>query len=357
MTGRNLTMAGVIWLMVFVMLFALAIVKGIGLLLLFSCWLGAALIWNTLRCPLGLSRAQATINDDDTLEAGLPGRVRVLVWLEGDGEPVSVRLSVASHSCQNVVLGTANQEIWVPLHPQHRGWTQLPEAWLAASGPYGLVEARRDVLAKDRILVLPRQGKIELSEFMGWLHRRRDSGATEVESSNVLSAVGEEFHGLRAWRAGDSPRLVHWRTTARTGVKMVREHEQPREEALVIFVEPEEGKLGEALIDLAASLVSAWGRGGLRWLGLVVTGSRPVVLHTQGATTPVAEMLAALAVCGVGDDVAVPGSGWRRGAPMVRLAGHPGDIPEELQGSLCRWISPNELERLRWYEPGREVQS
>ena len=129
MTGRNLTMAGVIWLMVFVMLFALAIVKGIGLLLLFSCWLGAALIWNTLRCPLGLSRAQATINDDDTLEAGLPGRVRVLVWLEGDGEPVSVRLSVASHSCQNVVLGTANQEIWVPLHPQHRGWTQLPEAW------------------------------------------------------------------------------------------------------------------------------------------------------------------------------------------------------------------------------------
>jgi uncharacterized protein (DUF58 family) len=355
MAGRNLTMAGVIWLMVFLLLFTLAIAKGIGLLLLFSCWLGAALAWNFLKCPLGLSRAHAAINDDDTLEAGLPGRVCVQVWLEGGGDPVPVRLSIDGQPGHNVVLGNANQEVWIPMHPVHRGWTQLPEAWLGASGPYGLVEARLNVLANDRILVLPRQGKIEISEFMGWLRQRRDSGATEVESSNVLSAVGEEFHGLRAWRAGDSPRLVHWRTTARTGVKMVREHEQPKEEALVVLIEPNESNSGEELVDLAASLVSAWGRGGLRWLGLVVMGSRPVVLHTQGATTPVAEMLAALAACGAGDGVAVPGSGWRRGAPVVRLAVHPGEISKELQGSLCRWISPSELERLRWYEPGREV--
>lgn len=356
MAARTLTLAGVVWLMVFLMLFALAVAKGIGLLLLLSCWLGASLVWNTWRCSLGLSQARAAVHDDDTLEAGLPGQVRVLVWLEGKEATLPVRLAVAGKSGGTTVqLGTATQEVWVPLHPRRRGWTRLPGAWLATSGPYGLVEARLNVLAEDRILVLPRQGTIVLPEFMVWLLQRRESGVTDVESGNVLSVAGEEFHGLRAWRVGDSPRHVHWRTTARTGVMMVREHEQPREESLVILVEPGNSEAGEGLLDLAASLVSAWGRGGVRWLGLVVQGARPVVMHTQGSATPVAEMLAVLGECGPGEGVAEPGNGWRRGAPVVRLAEHDGTMPEELQGSLCRWISPKEIERLRWYKPCREV--
>jgi uncharacterized protein (DUF58 family) len=56
---------------------------------------------------------------------------------------------------------------------------------------------------------------------------RRERQATEAE-----------FHGLRTFRHGDSPRWIHWRTTARRGELMVREFEDAPGEHLILVVDP-----------------------------------------------------------------------------------------------------------------------
>lgn len=353
MLPRALTLAGVVWLSISASLLALAVAKGIGLLLLLAFWMIAALAWNAVRCGAGLAGIRVAVRDDDALEAGLPGTVRVLVWMEGN-DALPVRVSRRGEPGEQVMVGRGDEETRLPVHPARRGWLELPSAWLSARGPYGLVEAHRDILEGEKVLVLPRQGWVDARELAGWLHQAREGRSPELESGSVVAAAsGEEFHGLRNWRAGDSPRLVHWRTTARTGVKMVREHEQPRDEAMVVLLEPGAGEQGEALVALAASVVTAWGRGGSRWLGLVITGARPVALQTHGTGTPVIEMLEALAECAQGHG-GYPdlGASWRRGAPVLRLARGPGRIPDALHPGATRWVMPSQIPGLRWYRAG-----
>ena len=353
MLPRALTFAGVVWLVISGCLLALALAKGIGLLLLLGLWMLVALGWNLARCGIGLHKIRVAVRDDDTLEAGRPGTVRVIVWREGAGA-LPVRVSPRGERGGQVVVSLGDEETRLPVHPSRRGWLELPSAWLSSSGPYGLAEAHRDILDGEKVLVLPRQGWVEARELAAWLQQAREGRTPEPESGSVVAvATGEEFHGLRNWRAGDSPRLVHWRTTARTGVKMVREHEQPRDEALVVLLEPVDDDGGEELVSLAASVVTAWARGGNRWLGLVVTGSRPVALQTQGAGTPVIEMLEALAECGAGvGGIPEIGSSWKRGAPVLRLSRRAGGVPKELHPGPVRWVGPGKVADLRWYKAG-----
>ncbi len=46
-----------------------------------------------------------------------------------------------------------------------------------------------------------------------------------------------EFHGLREYRQGDDPRDIHWRSTARRGRRMVREHDDEAARRVTIFVD------------------------------------------------------------------------------------------------------------------------
>jgi uncharacterized protein (DUF58 family) len=43
---------------------------------------------------------------------------------------------------------------------------------------------------------------------------------------------------MREYRAGDSPRWIHWRTSARIGKPMVKEFEQQNEQDLAILIDP-----------------------------------------------------------------------------------------------------------------------
>ena len=52
------------------------------------------------------------------------------------------------------------------------------------------------------------------------------------------SAQQVEYHGLRDYRSGDSPRWIHWRTSARRGELMVKEFEQQNEQDLAILIDP-----------------------------------------------------------------------------------------------------------------------
>ncbi len=63
-----------------------------------------------------------------------------------------------------------------------------------------------------------------------------------------------EFHGLREFREGDDPRDIHWRSSARRGQRMVREHDDEAARRMAIFldhVRPRGGGLEDDARDLA----------------------------------------------------------------------------------------------------------
>src|SRR5436305_9628133 len=66
----------------------------------------------------------------------------------------------------------------------------------------------------------------------------RESTQTKRGRRHDRSAQQQEYHGLRDYRAGDSPRWIHWRTSARVGKPMIKEFEQQSEQDLAILLDP-----------------------------------------------------------------------------------------------------------------------
>ncbi|NND98767.1 MAG: DUF58 domain-containing protein, partial [Pirellulaceae bacterium] len=92
------------------------------------------------------------------------------------------------------------------------------------------------------------------------------------------SGLGEgEFFGLREWQTGDSPKWIHWRTTARLTKPAVRQFEQQRSFDLCVVVDaycaPDLGDDDvETAISLAATIVS----------NITISPSNRVVLGVAG---------------------------------------------------------------------------
>lgn len=99
--------------------------------------------------------------------------------------------------------------------------------------PLGLVE--RGCLFRDsgEMLIYPRVGRLSPR----W--KRRLIGASElIETPQPRSGVfDDEYHHLREYRAGDNTRAIHWRSSARRNMLIVREYQQNREHHLLVLVD------------------------------------------------------------------------------------------------------------------------
>jgi uncharacterized protein (DUF58 family) len=67
-----------------------------------------------------------------------------------------------------------------------------------------------------------------------------------------------EFHGLREFREGDDPRDVHWRSSARRGRRMMREHDDEAARRVTVFIEHVRKRASDdAAIERAISLCAS----------------------------------------------------------------------------------------------------
>jgi uncharacterized protein (DUF58 family) len=109
---------------------------------------------------------------------------------------------------------------------------------LSSTFPLGLFRVTRTVPVAETAVVYPRLRPVPPA----LLPPERARGPAGTRSA--LSLRGEEeFAGLREFRPGDSPRRIHWRSSARLeGRLLVRELEQPADRrAALIF----DARLGE----------------------------------------------------------------------------------------------------------------
>jgi uncharacterized protein (DUF58 family) len=134
-----------------------------------------------------------------------------------------------------------------------RGVHALEGVTVATSFPFGLFRKERDLDLPGEVVVWPR-AEMRLREPRPAGERMRHAGAAPAGG---LGARGE-YRGLRAFRPGDDPRDVHWRTTARLGEPVVREYERDRSRTLWICLDlrAPDDDAAEAAAETAASLAA-----------------------------------------------------------------------------------------------------
>ena len=99
--------------------------------------------------------------------------------------------------------------------------------------PLGLVERGFITDERGEMLVYPQIGILSSR----W-YRESQLAAEMVERQQTRKGMFEDdFHHLRNFRSGDSPREVHWRTSARMNELMVQEFHQSRDQGLILLLD------------------------------------------------------------------------------------------------------------------------
>jgi uncharacterized protein (DUF58 family) len=187
-----------------------------------------------------------------------------------------------------------------------RGRYQFGPLRITTRHPFGLISrtVRRPELGQ--LLVLPRLGR--LTPDWARLGPSPEHGSRRTSGRQGQSEG--DFYGLRDWRAGDSRRLVHWRTSARRGGLMVRQFERPRSENLTLLVElwqpaaptADDERRVELAISLAATAALDACRRGESQLRVVTAGREVNASDGRASKTLAREILAHLALAEAGAD-------------------------------------------------------
>jgi uncharacterized protein (DUF58 family) len=272
--------------------------KSINLVILLAClmiviWgLNALAVWRRLR-RLHLRRWI-----DRPVFASTPVAVTIVVDNSHHTYPLGLRLEDRGerHARTWVIPGRADpkplrfrEELIIP----ERGWYKW-EALQARTGyPFGLVERRLKAGPSDSVLVYPQLGRLHLGRLRRTLRQAGPGGGRTRQRPSPHAIAPSDLHGVRSFRQGDSPRWIHWRTTARRGELMVCEFEETPTDNLILVVNPwlaersVDGAVGssapaspllEDALSLAATICWAWCRQKGDELVLAVADRSPVVL-------------------------------------------------------------------------------
>ena len=139
------------------------------------------------------------------------------------------------------------------LTPLRRGVLRLTGTTVACPDPFGLFRSLRKLPGTQSILVLPRRYPMPAFGLPGTMKY-------QLGGVSLASSVGEseEFVALREYRPGDPLRRMHWKSFAKLGKPIVKEHQEEFfvRHALVLdtFGGPGGADLFEEAVSVAASL-------------------------------------------------------------------------------------------------------
>ncbi len=254
-TGLAAGLGGVI-LLAFGLLAGYPVVTGLGLAGVAAVVVAVAVVAPAPRLAASRSVEPVRVSVGDTASGRLlitnTGRLPVLGFdaVESvDGVPLRVPVP----TLRPAVPG----EIAYPIPTVQRGLISLGPVTLEKRDPLGL--ARRGAALTGRTWL--------------WVHPRIHAtqalpiGLTLDFDGRLAERAGSTaFSSLREYRPGDDPRAVHWRSTARLGILVVRERVDTREPSVAVLVDNRaNGFTSESLdegVEFAASVCQAFRRAG-----------------------------------------------------------------------------------------------
>jgi uncharacterized protein (DUF58 family) len=277
--GLRLPREGWTWLVIAGFLLVTGLLKGINLLALFGCLMLVLWALNFFLAGRHLRRLRGRRWINGPVFAGTPFAVTVEVTNSGRTAFAGLRVEddggrlswftplLQSHQTQPFV-----QDVVLPRRGAYT-WGAL----VAASGyPFGLVQRRLVLAPPVPIVVLPRLGKLHRGQLRSVLPPVGLAEGRTSYAAHRHAGARAEFHGLRAFRSGDSPRWIHWRTTARCGELMVREFEDVPMNNLVVVLAAGNREQGtgnrEQGPEHPVATKTGWGQRVLRWLRSLVPG-------------------------------------------------------------------------------------
>jgi len=390
MSKLRVPLVGWLWLSMVAALLAIGLVRHINLLTLMGCAL--LIVWslNVLLAHFHPRRLQGRRRIDGPVFAQSPFEMLV--------EVTNLRRTASRSVCLEdrgpahtldwftpYIAGCQTETIRARVLPPFRGRYAFDPLWAWSGYPFGLARRGTRLAEAEEMIVLPRLGRLHLGKLRQFLSRY--TAATEpIRHATRRSAESQtEFHGLRAFRAGDSPRWIHWRTTARRGELMVREFEDaPGEHFILVldtYVPPEEraepataefaidsnsrdGSCSllphfsvcpslEAAISFAATVCWEWRRHqGSRFV-LGVAGAAPLVLDGAASRKHALRLLESLAVQEPhhnGDDLSIVSLLSRilmPPAPVLLVSARAGQLKGALTRALNRAVVGIEASVLR----------
>ena len=143
---------------------------------------------------------------------------RIPIWRRQMRHP----FRLARHRPVSIPVMPPNQgtEVQMTLIPLRRGVMRFAGVAIARPDPLGLFNALWKKPLAQSILVLPRRYHIPSVALPGAIKYQQGGVA-------MASSVGQsdEFVALREYRRGDPYRHIHWRSWAKTGMPIVKEHE------------------------------------------------------------------------------------------------------------------------------------
>ncbi len=118
---------------------------------------------------------------------------------------------------------------------EKRGEYQLEKVFLCSGDPLGLFRKKKLFRLPARITILPRLFPLS---SLAVINRR--GGLPHPEGRMLGHAgKGQEFFGVRPYRAGDEVKHIHWKSTAAKGRLMVKEFEASAVDQIVILLDTE----------------------------------------------------------------------------------------------------------------------
>ena len=210
--------------------------RGFNLLLVLAGLLVGALImqWRWSRRSVEAIGVQRRLPSEAF--AGKPFRVRyrlrnysriMPVWMIRIEDQIeSVAGSEQSTAVCGVGVISAKQTI-VPHYDcliTRRGRYRFGPIGLMTAFPFALFNSRLIIDDGEELRVFPKL----LTLRNGWRQRLVSRSGGESTTARRSGPMEGDFFGLREWQTGDSPKWIHWRTTARLGEPVVRQFEQQR---------------------------------------------------------------------------------------------------------------------------------
>lgn len=305
-TGRlQLTQEGLVWFGAAILLGAISWWKSTNIVLILAYLMGVLLIINGAIARSNARRVRVNRDPTPPSYAGEDAVFRVNV--------TNVGLRPSTVSLEDQTGGEPTE--WLVYRLDAGATTSFstrrifakrgryPTPVRVSSGfPLGLLRLDRLIVGTD-VLVLPAAGVADPDGLRRWLHRHVGGSGLARRVLRRVTTDNADVRGVRPYRPGDPIRTIHWRSSARRGVMMVREYDAAPAPDLVLVVEPwlppnptaSEREALETALSLTVTIARTWGHVCGTRVTMAIAGDPSSIRTTVSTDDGVREALTSLA--------------------------------------------------------------